>query len=800
LDPGRRIGLLRPSSIDARLPMRASDAVHLATPNTWIEIAPLGVSSAAGTTDGPLLAFEAAAPGLDLVYAATPDSVEELRVARTIEAARTSRWSVRLGPALSQLRVREGYVEAVDANGTVQLVASPLFAVDANGVRRELRARVERGTTWTLEAALDVEGLIAPIVIDPLWSTTPSMKTGRTRPWVGSVNGKVVVGGGSDASGAPVLTVEVFDAATSTWSEAGLCRWSTSGGNGGDSTSTFVPISSTKAQIYDYWLRCLYDDAASPKTIYGAGTIPTLSNAQGAFAPGANRAVVWDLNGVYRFVPGSVTDNGSPIAIPGYPCYAQSEATAVTVDDRVGTFGSAPTVERVWMIGGKVSGSPIAEISRFDPVAGNCSYPQMFLKYKRLRPSIARVGTQIFVVGGGVDDATMVEVFDTAKPSLGPSSASTFQSQLVSPSPYPLTFPFTFAPVKSGTKTYWLAVKGAHVMAFDPAGATRWHAFPDLAAARVETTGAAVADGRVLVPAGFVTGVGTVATAELFKYPSVGDACAVDAECGFDRLCVDGKCCEGCAAKKKLGESCAAAAECGSAQCVDGVCCNNACNAQCAACDVEGSKGTCTPIVGAPRGGRAACAGASTPCAGTCDGVYVLTCAYPGPAESCGATCEDGRAVTSVCDGKGACKAQTPISCGGYACESGACKAKCTSDTQCATGYRCQGDACVPATIGTCSDDLAVATSLDDRTRACAPFKCDPSLGACREICNTSDDCLAGNVCAPTKACVSATGGSDESGGGCSIAAPRVRFDTIALLALVASALVARKAMVRPSA
>jgi hypothetical protein len=289
--------------------------------------------------------------------------------------------------------------------------------------------------------------------------------------------------------------------------------------------------------------------------------------------------------------------------------------------------------------------------------------------------------------------------------------------------------------------------------------------------------------------------VGTVATAEIFTYPSIGDACGVDAECGFDRLCVDGKCCEGCSPKKALGLPCAAATECGSGQCVDGVCCNNACTAQCAACDVEGSKGTCTPIVGAPKGGRAACAGAGTPCAGTCDGVYVSTCAYPGPAESCGATCEGERAVTSVCDGKGACKANAPVSCGGYACEAGACKTTCSGD-DCGKGFRCQSGACVPATVGTCSEDLATSTSLDGRSRACAPFKCDPALGACREICNTSDDCLAGYLCAPTKSCTPASADVPEEGG-CSVRPSRSRGGNVAvcvlLLALVARRRVAQK-------
>ncbi len=62
-----------------------------------------------------------------------------------------------------------------------------------------------------------------------------------------------------------------------------------------------------------------------------------------------------------------------------------------------------------------------------------------------------------------------------------------------------------------------------------------------------------------------------------------------------------------------LGEACAAASECGSGYCVDGVCCDVACDGECAACDLAGSVGTCAP--------RAAGTDDEAECgAGVCDG------------------------------------------------------------------------------------------------------------------------------------------------------------------------------------
>src|SRR5262249_32955158 len=64
-------------------------------------------------------------------------------------------------------------------------------------------------------------------------------------------------------------------------------------------------------------------------------------------------------------------------------------------------------------------------------------------------------------------------------------------------------------------------------------------------------------------------------------------------------------------AQKGLGGSCSVAGECISNFCVDGVCCDRACDAQCEAC---GSNGVCGTISGAPRGSRPACTGAGGLC------------------------------------------------------------------------------------------------------------------------------------------------------------------------------------------
>src|SRR5262249_56107467 len=71
--------------------------------------------------------------------------------------------------------------------------------------------------------------------------------------------------------------------------------------------------------------------------------------------------------------------------------------------------------------------------------------------------------------------------------------------------------------------------------------------------------------------------------------------------------------------------------QCASATCVDGVCCDQACDGQCQACDVPGSVGACVAVSGDPHAARPSCATDGSACGGACDGSHGLACAYPTP-------------------------------------------------------------------------------------------------------------------------------------------------------------------------
>src|SRR5438874_8262307 len=139
--------------------------------------------------------------------------------------------------------------------------------------------------------------------------------------------------------------------------------------------------------------------------------------------------------------------------------------------------------------------------------------------------------------------------------------------------------------------------------------------------------------------------------------PYVCGATACKGSCGSDSDCISGDYCNGssqCVAKKADGLACGASNQCVNGSCADGVCCNQACNGQCQACDVAGSVGQCTPVSGAPHlngGARAACASDGSTCGGSCDGSNIAACAYP-TAQCRGASCGSGTATASAsCDG-----------------------------------------------------------------------------------------------------------------------------------------------------
>ncbi|MBI2390113.1 MAG: hypothetical protein HYV09_11045 [Deltaproteobacteria bacterium] len=277
-------------------------------------------------------------------------------------------------------------------------------------------------------------------------------------------------------------------------------------------------------------------------------------------------------------------------------------------------------------------------------------------------------------------------------------------------------------------------------------------------------------DGIAAVP-GTCDGAGNCATTTKTCAPyrcagdGCGTTCASDYECDPAAWCDAGA----CVPKKKPGDAATEGRACTTGLVADGVCCNTPCTGVCEACDLEATKGTCTPRAGAAKHGSCPKPASTDPCVATsCDGKTGNACAaYPGPDVSCGAAaCTDGverRAVS--CNGSGACPAAETRRCAPYACGSITCLEACAEDDECAPGNRCREGKCVSSS--TCEDDRFVVSPAGSKTN-CAPFRC--ADGACIEKCTDSNACIVGYACDTSSGkCAPATGAPDGDEGGCTM-------------------------------
>lgn len=253
-------------------------------------------------------------------------------------------------------------------------------------------------------------------------------------------------------------------------------------------------------------------------------------------------------------------------------------------------------------------------------------------------------------------------------------------------------------------------------------------------------------------------------------YACAGEVCGTS--CSNDGDCAPGARCAGerCAPKSELGKPCAQPEACSSGHCVDGVCCNTACRGRCEACAESGTEGTCTAVLGEPRGDRPACPteDATEPCARTrCDGEIGDRCAgYVGDDVACRApTCDDGVATLAAeCDGHGSCREAQVLRCDPYVCAGDACGAECASSRDCAEQFRCDGSTCVAAET-TCSEDGLSVLRSDGSLESCDPLRC--AGGSCLPRCRDGADCAPGMRCTAEATCVAVGSPSAAGDGGC---------------------------------
>lgn len=199
------------------------------------------------------------------------------------------------------------------------------------------------------------------------------------------------------------------------------------------------------------------------------------------------------------------------------------------------------------------------------------------------------------------------------------------------------------------------------------------------------------------------------------------------------------------------GEACALADECASLHCVEGVCCDTACDAACVSClaarKTSGADGACgvVPEGEDPRDRCAAESATSCGTVGACDGAGECTL------HAAGTTCDPSSCPTprsedarDTCDGAGSCEARAVRSCEvGYLCISGVCMTSCESDSDCdiERGFACIDGQCrVPG--GRPCDEASDCETGHCADGVCCDMACGGQCESCAEA-GREGECLA---------------------------------------------------------
>ena len=229
--------------------------------------------------------------------------------------------------------------------------------------------------------------------------------------------------------------------------------------------------------------------------------------------------------------------------------------------------------------------------------------------------------------------------------------------------------------------------------------------------------------------------------------------CTSDAQCVPPNTCVNGSC-----GKKPMGASCTAAAQCLSDFCVDGFCCENACQGACRTCGLSGSPGRCVNVAQGrddPHGmctdkGAASC-GTDGKCDGTgaCDRYGTDTVCAP---ETC--TAGSYTAVSTCSDG-GQCLPPSSRTCYPFACNGSRCFDVCTQNSQCVAPNTCVNGSCGLKPPGASCSSSTECQAAPDGKAYCAQGVC------CSSDC--SGACLACNLNGSAGTCSAVANGTGDS-------------------------------------
>lgn len=520
-------------------------------------------------------------------------------------------------------------------------------------------------------------------------------------------DGTALLIGGFDVDSATAFA-EVFDESTKTWSRVKSSSQSHAG-----HTATYlskkdrVLVVGETNEVYDPKADTWTAETAPYARDYATATL--LASGKVLVAGGQSPAPS------YTLAPPQLYD---PDAAAG----ARWSSAGTMVKPRL-YHAAVPLKDGKVLVMGGGDGSAIIDDSEiYDPDANAWTKTGSLLEVRADFASVRLLDGRVLVAGGfnGIPMST-AEIFDPTTKKW--SSTTALDTGREGPSAALLSTGRVLVIGGEGSAASTTTV-------FDPKTST-WSKGPALTTDRAYAMTIPLSSGRILVIGGKKTSDSSTrtATTEIFGGLASGSTCVIDEEC-VSGACTAGKCAgasdagvdasptDGAAIDTGPGippdsgakpvvsgsfESCAKNEQCASGFCVDGVCCDSACNSPCQSCTLPWAPGHCTlEPYGTDR--KNAC-GMSGACVATCDGKGGCTSAAAGT-ECAIAKCIDGAKGVgpAVCAGKGAAcneSARVEFDCTPFACEPAlaACRSTCIDSTQCAPGFLCDvgSRTCMPA-------------------------------------------------------------------------------------------------------
>jgi len=566
----------------------------------------------AETGDGYVVYRGAHAAGATLLHRALPSGTEDYVAFDTRPAAPNLAYEMTLGPNVEGLRLVAGTLEMLDRDGTPRLRVEPPFVVGADGAHVAATLAVEGcavdrdpAAPWGREVTPPGAASCAvtvtwpdaqlryPAVVDPRWTTTGSMTATRIDHTATLLStGKVLVAGGRNAPGnsSGLSSAELFDRTTGTWAATGSmtgARYQHTatqlGTNSNTTTSGKVLVAGGITASTSLNTAELYSPSAgtwvAAATLNAARNLHTatlLANGKVLVAGGVGGGTVLNTTALYDPASGS----GTWTATGNLPQRVRSHtATLLQVS------GNTTLNNKVLVVGGDSGGgTSVANVQLFD---GTSTWSSLTaLSSAREGHTATALSNGNVLVTGGVNGTTVLNttlLFNAATGSGSFASAGnlTGARQAHTATLLPSTL------VKNGQV---LVAGGSNGTASQSTaelwnGTATWTATTALPAARQGQTATLLGNNMVLL-AGGANGTTGLATATLYD------------------------------ASFALG--CTSNSQCTTGFCVNGVCCDTACNSGCGACNLTGKLGICSAVASGTvcRAALGACDAAET-CSGS---------------------------------------------------------------------------------------------------------------------------------------------------------------------------------------